>query len=75
MSRSYLRPDKAYAKGENFLGFYAEGLTEAARQKWLAIDAEAFERKAELAKQPENRGDLLVFTFQATDVVDLKDPK
>lgn len=75
MSRSYLRPEVAYVTGENFIGFYAEGLTEAAKQKWLAIDKEAFDRKVELAKLPENRGDLRAFTFIATDVVDVKDTK
>ncbi len=75
MSRSYLRPQLAYATGENFIGFYAEGLTEEARQKWLAIDAEAFNKKVSLAKLPENRGDLRAFTFYATDVVDTGESK
>lgn len=75
MSRSYLRPDLSYMTGRNFLGFYAEGLTEAARQAWLKIDADAFNEKVKLAKLPENRGDVRAFTFYATDIVDIKESK
>lgn len=69
MVQSHANPEKGYATGENFLGFYAEGLSDAALQKWLAIDAEAFRKKVEVAKLQESRGDLRVFTFMATDIV------
>jgi hypothetical protein len=69
MVQSHAKPEKGYATGENFLGFYAEGLSDAALQKWLAIDAEAFRKKVEVAKLQESRGDLRVFTFMATDNV------
>jgi hypothetical protein len=75
MARSYLRPDLCYETGENFISFYAEGLSEAAYQKWLEIDAEAFQKKINLAKKTENHGDLRAFTFCATDAVPLKETK
>lgn len=69
MVQSHLKPEKGYETGENFLGFYAEGLSDAALQKWLEIDAEAFRKKVAVAKLQESRGDLRVFTFMATDSV------
>jgi hypothetical protein len=69
MVQSHSKPEKSYETGENFLGFYADGLSDAALQKWLAIDAEALRKKVEVAKLQESRGDLRVFTFMATDSV------
>lgn len=67
MMRSHLKPENAYVTGENFLGFYAAGLNDEAYQKWLAIDAEAFQKKTELAKQKESRGNIRAFTAQVVD--------
>ncbi len=69
MVQAHAKPEKSYETGENFLAFYAEGLTDTALQKWLEIDAEAFRKKVEIAKRSESRGDLRVFTFIATDSV------
>lgn len=69
VSRSYARPDKSYETGENFISFYAEGLTDEVYQKWLAIDADAFQKKVQLAKRPESRGPLRAFTFCVNDVL------
>jgi hypothetical protein len=69
MVEAHAKPEKSYETGENFLGFYAEGLSDAALQKWLEIDAEGFRKKVAVAKLKENRGDLRVFTFMATDSV------
>lgn len=67
MMRSHLKPENAYVTGENFLGFYAAGLNDEAYQTWLAIDAEAFQKKIELAKQQESRGNIRAFTTQVVE--------
>jgi hypothetical protein len=72
MMRSHLKPEKCYATGENFLGFYAAGLNDEAYQKWLAIDADAFQRKIEIAKQMESRGNIRAFTAQAIEHAEIE---
>lgn len=76
IGRSYIRPSKCYETGENHVGFFVEGLSEEAYQEWLRIDAEAFRKKVELSKNPQNRGDIRAFTFSSVDqMLPPKDPK
>lgn len=70
MVQSHAKPENSYETGENFIGFYAEGLSDSALQKWLEIDADAFRKKVAIAKQQESRGSLRAFTFVATDHVE-----
>lgn len=70
MARAHLRTEKSYELGENFMGFYTHDLSPEAYKQWLAIEAEAFKKKVEIAKHVGNRGTVRAFAFSAIDAVD-----
>lgn len=72
---TYVKPSGGYDLGQNFMGFFAEGLNEDAYQRWLAIDAEAFAKKVALAKSKSNTGERRAFTFLVTDTLVPREPK
>ncbi len=70
--QEHLKPENCYETGNNYMGFYAEGLNDETLQKWLAIDAEATAKKVALARDPANHGSLRVFTFGATELMNIE---
>lgn len=63
----FFRANETDEKGENFIGIYAEGLTNEAYQELLNVDEEAYRKKIEICRKKENRGNIKVVTFMATD--------
>ncbi|MCP4911518.1 MAG: helix-turn-helix transcriptional regulator [Oligoflexia bacterium] len=63
------KPELADELGNNYQGFYADGLTPEAYQEWIKIDQEAFRKKAALASDPKNKGTLKAYTYQSTDTL------
>jgi hypothetical protein len=68
----FSKPKDAEVSSQNTISFYAEGLNEKGRKAWLAIDTELFYRKLEVANNPEFKGDHKMFTFTATDSINLE---
>jgi transcriptional regulator with XRE-family HTH domain len=69
ITEKYSDTDKGEIAGSNFSGFYAEGLTEEAYDKWLAIDERAFKEKIQVTKENKNKGNFKVFTYMVTDTL------
>lgn len=69
IAASYSKPKNSYEVGDNFLAFYAEGLSEEAYDKWLSIDKEAFDKKITLAQSPGALGTKKAFTFTCIDTL------
>lgn len=68
-AKNYSKPVMAYEHNYQFMSFIAEGLSETAYRMWLEIDTEAFSKKMEVVRNPENLGSKKVFTFTATDTL------
>lgn len=66
----FSKPEESKVRGRNSLAFYANSLNEEGYKKWLSIDEEAFYKKVEVAKLQQYQGDILSFTFGATDTLD-----
>lgn len=66
---SYARPAEGQLTGENYMTFFAEGLSEEAYQQWLQIDLEAFQKKVLLAGSAQSLGGVRAFTFTCTDKI------
>jgi hypothetical protein len=75
LSQSYAKPENGYEMKNHFFGFFAEGLTEAAYQRWVKIDEEAYFKKLELVKDPYNLGSKKAFTFQITETLEPREKK
>lgn len=67
--RRFSKPSNAQIHNENTINFYAESLNEEGKIAWLRADTEAFYKKVEIAKNPKYRGNIPVFTFNATDTI------
>jgi hypothetical protein len=67
--QSYARPAEGQLTGENYMTFFAEGLSEEAYQQWLQIDLEAFQKKVLLAGNAQSLGGVRAFTFTCTDKI------
>lgn len=65
----YYKPENSDSLGENYISLYAQGLSEEAFNQWLEIDKEAFLKKAKLAENSENWGDIKAFTYNVTDTL------
>lgn len=70
--KRYCKPNEAKIRGNNIMNFYAEGLNDEGMQAWMKIDEESFYKKLQIANNPEYRGSQPVFTFTATDTVELE---
>lgn len=68
-AKTYAKPMMGYEHNKHFMSFIAEGLTESAYLQWVEIDTEAFAKKMELVRNPENLGTKKAFTFTATDTL------
>lgn len=73
LTEAYAKVHKAEELNNNFISFFAEGLSEEAYGKWLEIDQEAFRKKFELSKDPKNLGAKRAFTFMISETMELKD--
>lgn len=72
LSEKHLKADQAEVRGNNFVGLFAEGLSEDTYQEWLRIDEEAYDKKVALASRPGAKGSKRAFTFMATDLFVVK---
>lgn len=57
---------------QNFMGLYAEGLSDEAYKQWLKIDQEAFRKKVALSSNKNNLGSIRAFTFMTTDSLNIE---
>ena len=73
MIHSQAKPENGESLGNNFIGFYAEGLSESAYQKWVAIDRRAFQEKYELTRDQNNLGSRRAFTFMISETINTKE--
>jgi transcriptional regulator with XRE-family HTH domain len=68
LSQKYSKTLNCEVKGENFVALYVESLPEEAYNEWLAVDKEAFIKKAKIAqKYRDVESGRKVFTYMATD--------
>lgn len=68
LSQKYSKTRNCEVKGENFVALYVESLPQEAYNEWLAIDKEAFIKKAKIAqKYRDVESGRKVFTYMATD--------
>jgi hypothetical protein len=65
----YYKAENSDNMGDNYISFYAQGLSEEAYNQWLKIDKEAFLKKTEIVKDSTNWGDIKAFTFGVTDTL------
>lgn len=65
----FSKPEMCDELGENYNGFYADGLTPEAYKEWINIDQEAFRKKVAIANDPKNKGDLKAYSFQSVDTL------
>lgn len=63
----FSKPENAEIYGNNLIGFYAEGLSDEAYDRWLKVDEKAFEEKVNIANEPGAKGLKRSFTFMVTD--------
>ncbi|MBC7537666.1 MAG: helix-turn-helix transcriptional regulator [Bacteriovorax sp.] len=70
---SHAKPSSGESLGNNFISFYAEGLSESAYNEWLAIDRKAFEQKYELTRNSKNLGSIRAFTFMISETIQTKE--
>ena len=63
----FLKPENCDAKGNNFIGFYVEGLTPEGLNEWLKIDQEAFDKKRKIPKKYISEDGVRAWTIMATD--------
>ncbi len=68
-AKNYSKPVMAYEHNHQFMSFIAEGLSETAYRMWLEIDTEAFAKKMDIVRNPQNLGTNKVFTFTTTDTL------
>ncbi|WP_412473678.1 helix-turn-helix domain-containing protein [Halobacteriovorax sp. YZS-1-1] len=68
----YSKPQNAEDYGNNIIGFYAEGLSDEAYNRWLEVDAKAFEEKVKIANESKSKGTKRSFTFMVTDTLNEK---
>lgn len=69
LSSKYTKPNKTDELGENFLGFYCEGLSSYAYNEWIKIDEQAYQAKKRIAADLSNRGDIKAFCYTTTDTM------
>jgi hypothetical protein len=72
MIAGHAKPSSGEEMGNNFISFYAEGLSPEAYNEWLAIDQKANQKKFELSRDPKNLGSVRAFTFMITENIELK---
>ena len=70
--KRFCKPGMASLKGNNVMNFYAEGLNAEGLQEWIKTDEEAFKKKVMIANDPKYRGDKPVFSFTATDTMEME---
>ena len=63
----FSRAEETDVEGENFMGIYAEGLSQDAYNEWLKIDEEAYRKKIELSRNPKSKGVIRAVTFMMSD--------
>jgi len=68
----FSKPRNAQLEGENTIAFYAEGLNDEGLKEWLSVDSKAFYKKQEIANNPKYKGNVPVFSFCATDTIQLE---
>lgn len=71
-TQRFSKTSQAKVHNLNILSFYAECLNEKGKQEWLKVDTESFYKKVEIAKSPENKGTIPMFTFTTTDTISLE---
>jgi hypothetical protein len=69
LSSRYTKPHQTDELGQNFLGFYCEGLNESAYQEWIKIDEEAYSAKKSIAADLSKRGEIKAFCYTTTDTM------
>lgn len=70
--KKFSKPSNAQLLSENTISFYAEGLNQKGKEEWLKIDRECFYKKLEVARSEKFQGDLPMFTFNATDSIQME---
>ena len=63
LSETYAKPANCYVLSKNFVGFYAEALSEAAYQEWIKIDQQAMKQKIEVAQKANSKGNIPAFSY------------
>ncbi len=69
MIEAHAKPKNGDELDQNFISFFAEGVSEEAYQEWLAIDQDAFQKKFNLVKDKKKLGKKRVFTFMITEQI------
>ncbi len=72
LAKNYGDAHSGQVLDNNFISFFAEGLSNEGYQKWIKIDQEAFQKKVELSKKPENLGSIRAFCFQVVEKMNVK---
>lgn len=67
--KRFSKPSNTQIHNENTINFYAESLNEEGKYAWLKVDTDAFYKKIEIANNPKYKGNIPVFTFNATDTI------
>jgi len=75
MTASHAKPQMTDERKQNFVSFYAEGLTTQAYQAWIRADEEAYQKKLAIAREPTNLGSVRVFTFMVTEQIRLSEER
>jgi len=65
--KRYFKNQNCDDSGQNFIGFYAEGIDDATYEEWLKIDEEAFKKKVQLTKKMKALGTRAAMTFMVTE--------
>ncbi|MCO4794007.1 MAG: hypothetical protein KC493_09855 [Bacteriovoracaceae bacterium] len=65
----FSKPKNGELSLEHIISFYAEGLNEKGKEKWMQIDSQSFYKKMKIAKDSRYQGDIPVFTFTSTDTI------
>ena len=69
LSSRYTKPHQTDELGQNFLGFYCEGLNESAYREWIKIDEQAYSAKKAIAADLSKRGEIKAFCYTTTDTM------
>jgi hypothetical protein len=67
LTERFSKPEISDLTGENYQALYAEGLNEEGYNQWLKIELESYEKKQQIAGNPDYQGNIKAFTFVTID--------
>lgn len=72
---SFFDIERSNLQGQNYIGVFAEGLSEDGYREWHRILKEAFQKMIEVTKHPGALGSIRSFCFVATDIMKVEKEK